>query len=194
LAPPLNVDDRVDDGRTTTGRFASRFFLAGVGLFAAAFTVTGLLRTVFPPAHADARLPSAFAATTVLLALVSSSFTRAVHFVRREKQRRFRHSLYAALAAGTLFVGIQAYGLNCLLATRPAIPAQTGSLAFVFVFAAMHALHVTVALLFLLFVTMRAHRDRYDHEYYWGVAVAGWFWHALGIAWLAILFVIILAA
>jgi heme/copper-type cytochrome/quinol oxidase subunit 3 len=184
----------VDITRTTTGNFARRFFLAAVGVFAASTVVTALLAAAFPPREQSGlRLPPAFAATTALLVFVSGAMVRAVHCVRRERQRPFRRSLAAALTGGTLFVGIQGFGLWCLLASRHPGNAQTGALVFVFVFAAMHAMHVTIALLFLLFVTLRAHADRYDHEYYWGVTVTGWFWHALGIVWLVILGVITIA-
>ena len=185
----------MDDGRTVTGEFARRFFAAGVAMIAVACGMTALLHGLFPPTLREAAVsfPPVFAATTVLLVFVSGALVQALKFVRREKQRPFRRSLFAAMLGGILFVGFQSYGLRCLLANRPPIDAQTGALAFAFVFVAMHAVHVTVALLFLLFVTMRAKRDRYDHEYYWGVMVAGLFWHALGIAWLAILFVIVIS-
>ena len=51
-----------------------------------------------------------------------------------------------------------------------------------------------VATLFLSLVAVRTFADRYDHEYYWGVSVVAWFWHALGIVWLAILAVFAIAA
>jgi cytochrome c oxidase subunit III len=184
----------VDVNRTTTGNFARRFFLAAVGVFAVAAAIATLLAVVFPPRDRPAlRLPPAFAATTALLVFVSGAMVRAAHCVRRERQRPFRQSLAAALVAGTLFVGVQGFGLMCLLASRVPGDVQTGALGFVFVFIAMHGMHVTIALLFLLFITLRAWSNRYDHEYYWGVTVTGWFWHALGIAWLAILGVIAIA-
>lgn len=184
----------MDATRTTTGPFARRFFRAALGVFTVAAVISTLLAFAFPPREqAELRLPPAFAVTTALLILVSGALVRAVSCVRRERQHPFRRSLRAALVGGTLFVGVQGFGLLCLLASKHPGDPQTGALAFVFVFAAMHGMHVTIALLFLLFVTLRAQADRYDHEYYWGVTVTGWFWHALGIAWLVILAVISIA-
>jgi heme/copper-type cytochrome/quinol oxidase subunit 3 len=57
----------------------------------------------------------------------------------------------------------------------------------------LHGMHFVVALLFLCHITVQAMADRYDHEYYWGVTVCAWFWHALGVAWVAILFVMLIA-
>ena len=70
---------------------------------------------------------------------------------------------------------------------------QTGAHVFAFVFVALHAMHFVVALWFLTFVTLKARYERYDHEYYWGVTVCTWFWHALGLVWLAILAVFAVA-
>ena len=56
-------------------------------------------------------------------------------------------------------------------------------------FAVLHVLHFTVAMMFLVYVMLRSFQDRYDHEYYFGVTVCTWFWHVLGIVWVAILLV-----
>ena len=114
----------------------------------------------------------------------------AVRFARlpKERQQAFRIWLFLTLTGGTLFMGIQTYGLWCLFPTRrtPA-DATVGVTPFVMVFATLHALHVFVAQMFAAFVAARAWADRYDHEYYWGVSICAWFWHVLGIVWLAIL-------
>jgi heme/copper-type cytochrome/quinol oxidase subunit 3 len=139
------------------------------------------------------RFPPAFAVSTLLLAGGSASLVRAVHQVRLERQRAFRRSLLFALAAGILFVGVQSWGLWWLAGQQNAESAQTGPNAFVLVFAVLHAIHFTVALLFLAWVTLRALADRYDHEYYWGVSLCGYLWHALGIVWLVILGVLLIS-
>ena len=184
----------MDSTRIITGEFATRFFVAGLLVFGASAGLAAMLAAGFPPATRDANLPlRAFAVTTLLLAVASGLLHRAVQFVRLERQHAFRRCLFLALICGALFLAIQCYGLMCLIAAHRPVDAQTGAPAFVFVFAAMHGLHVSVALLFLLFVTLRAIADRYDHEYYWGVVVTAWFWHALGIVWVAILIVIVVA-
>jgi heme/copper-type cytochrome/quinol oxidase subunit 3 len=99
-----------------------------------------------------------------------------------------------ALVTGTLFMGVQAYGLWTLLpAERAADQASLGVTPFVLMLSALHALHLSVAVLFLSFVATRAQADRYDHEYYWGVSVCAYFWYALGIAWLFILAIFAIA-
>ena len=92
----------------------------------------------------------------------------------------FRRSLIGALVAGTLFVGVQSYGLKCLMRNQVADETQTGANAFIAIMVALHAMHLSLALLFLIWVTLNALADRYDHEYFWGVRVCAWFWHGLG--------------
>lgn len=184
----------MDNNRSITGSVALRFFGGCVFLLGIIGFCSSLLFWFFPPAD-QSRLviPWIFLTTTFLLGSVSLFLHRAVQAVRRERQQDLRLNLCRALAAAVLFVGIQSHGLRCLVEYQHPPQAQTSAETFVFVFAALHGLHVVVALLFLLFVTVRATQGRYDHEYYWGPFFTGWFWHVLGIVWLGILFVLSLA-
>lgn len=174
--------------RLSQGEFAVRFFQAGTVAVAASLGVTwGLLKLLPPSSTPKLTIPPAFGVTTMLLIGVSAVLHFAVRSVRRERQRPFRWRMLAGLVCGIGFIGVQGYGIAGLLQVSNSAEAQTGSLAFVAVFTALHCLHVTVALLFLVYVTLQSFADRYDHEYYWGVTVCTWFWHALGVVWLAIL-------
>ncbi len=53
--------------------------------------------------------------------------------------------------------------------------------------AGLHGVHFVIALLFVAWITVNAFADRYDHEYFGSVTFCAWFWHALGIVWMAIL-------
>ena len=178
-------------------RTAVRFFLlASVAFGLSLLAAIGLAKIFGRPVARDRFwVPPAFAVSTVLLAAGSVAMIKAVAAVRREKQRELRQWLLTALGAGTCFMGVQGYGLWALLpAERTTADASLGATPLVLMFAGMHALHLSVAVLFLAFVTARAQADRYDHEYYWGVSVCGWFWHALGIAWLFVLLILGFAA
>ena len=143
-----------------------------------------------PLEHQSTRFPRAFLVSTGLLFIGSISLSRACLFVRHERQRPFRRHLLLSLAAGTLFVTTQTYALTWLIRQQSGSDVQVGALAYVAVMAALHAMHFFIALLFLVFVTVRAFADRYDHEYYWGVTICTWFWHILGVVWLVVLVVI----
>lgn len=188
------VPDRHATGQT---RAAVQFFLLASGVFAAAIALAAGLALLFgrPAGRSDFWFPPAFAASTLLLGGGSLAMTRAVHAVRRERQRLFSRWLWTALAAGTVFMGVQGYALWSLLPPERAIgDASLGATPYVLMLASLHALHLSVAVLFVAFVTIRAHAQRYDHEYYWGVLVCAYFWHALGIAWLFILLILAVVA
>ncbi|MFN9718248.1 MAG: cytochrome c oxidase subunit 3 [Planctomycetota bacterium] len=136
------------------------------------------------------RLPWAFAVSTVFLGVGSFYLEKAHAMVRRERQLEFRESLTRALLFAMLFVAVQGYGLWAIdKGTRTAEHAQIGMHGFMFMLTALHAMHFLVAQSVLLWVKLSSAADRYDHEYYWGVTFAKWFWHILGIVWLGILFV-----
>lgn len=169
--------------------FGLSLLLLGVS-FASAW---GMIVTFsFRPAENRILFPAAFVASTVLLAGGSLLLHRASLLVRFEKQREFRRSLAWSLVLGTAFVSVQTYGLWCLIAQSEAarsVGLKDGAFAFVL----LHGIHFVVALLFVAFVFLRALADKYDHEYSWGVTFCAWFWHALGIAWLAIMAAFLIA-
>jgi heme/copper-type cytochrome/quinol oxidase subunit 3 len=174
---------------------ARQFFLLSVGLLSLAGGLGWILGRLGNRglAIAGLNLPWAFGVSTAALVVGSRALHNALFYVRREKQLSFRRSLLAALGAGTLFVGVQSYGLWCWLQDQTPGEAETGVNAFVFVLAALHGLHFIVALLFLVYVTLHGFADCYDHEYYRGVVVCTFFWHALGVVWACILAVLAIA-
>jgi cytochrome c oxidase subunit 3 len=175
-------------------RIALRFLLLAFALIGASVLLAWLLLRVWPPYQPtidgeSVTFPIAFHLSTAWLVAVSYALHGAWTSVRIEKQLQFRRWLQLAFVAATMFIGVQTFGLAQFVASLPrdSYQSSTGAGAFVFVFAVLHALHVGVASLFLAWVTASAFADRYDHEYCWGVTFCAFFWHVLGIVWLAIL-------
>ncbi len=174
-------------------QFALRFFGLSLGLFSSAGLLAWVLVRLIGPPHAPGQfvIPGAFAFSTLCLVLCSATQIRALAAVRRERQPEFRRNLLWALAYGTAFVGVQVFGMWCVVQNLRAIQsegeAQLGATALVIGAAAMHAMHVVVALLVLTLITLRALNDRYDHEYSFGVMGCSWVWHGLGVMWIFIL-------
>lgn len=194
MLPRLPAEEYITT-RVTRSDIALRF--AGVATLVALLAggLALLLMRWFPPsAFPQLRFPPLFAASTLLLMLGSWSLSRAIAAVRREKQVLFRRRLIQAVGYGTVFVAVQISSLNWLIQRQVPEEAVTGSAAFVIVVAGLHAMHFVVAIWFLLFVTVWALADRYDHEYHWGVTVCAWFWHALSVVWLAVLVVMAIAS
>lgn len=191
------IDSLTNRPTETAGGFAVRFFHVLVLVFGVAFGLATALIYAVPILKSPdtVSLPWAFWASSGFLFATSLMLHRGVSSVRWEKQLRFRQSLFIALILGVAFVATQSYGLYCLLSHQPrtAEAASTGPTAFAFVLTVLHAMHVSIAIMFLTFVYLKSLTDRYDHEYYWGVMFCAWFWHALGMVWLAIILVFVVA-
>lgn len=176
-----------DQIRATLARrfFAATVLQAGLGVLLA----TLLILWSGPPVPGpELRLPVAFQFATFCLVAGSLLLQQAIGSVRLERQAAFRRSLLTALVMAILFVGIQSAGLwGFMHSVSNVRDTQTNVHGFVFMFAALHAMHFLIAQSVLLWVTLCAFADRYDHEYYWGVVFAAWCWHVLGIVWVAIL-------
>src|SRR5262245_45767391 len=114
---------------------AVRFIVVSAVVYAVCLSLAAVL-IHFLPAHVNPGrvvFPTAFWFTTSLLAIGSSSLQYGVSCVRRERQKPFRMSLLVALVAGTLFVGVQIYGLLCLIRNQLPDDVQTGANAFIVV-------------------------------------------------------------
>ena len=148
-----------------------------------------------PPRRGDLlEFPAACGVSTLLLLAGSWSMNRAMMFVRQERQAEFRRSLMMAAASAALFMGVQSYGLLAMMpGTRSPEATSLGVRPFAMVFAGLHCMHFFVASIFVSVVLSRSIADRYDHEYHWGVTVCAWFWHLLGLAWMAILAIFAIA-
>lgn len=174
-----------------------RFFVATF-LQGSVILLLGLsLKLIFghPTPSRTLELPAAFQFGTAFLALGSWFLHDAHNNVRLERQYPFRRSLLLALGTAILFVSVQSFGMwSIIKSISPELEMQTSAHSIVIMFAGIHAMHFVVAQSILLWVTLSAFADRYDHEYYWGVTFAGWCWHALGIVWIAILCVFGIAA
>ncbi len=170
-------------------RVAIRFFSTTAFVGLCSLLMAWSLASLFQRVETDTfRFPIAFAVSTLLLFAGSLLVHQALQAVRREQQARFRRAMLLTLAAGTIFMGVQSFALwQIVPAERSASFASLGVAPFVLVLAAIHGMHFLVSILFLSYVTTQALVGRYDHEYHWGVTVCAGFWHALGVAWLAIL-------
>ena len=153
------------------------------------------IRVFGQPHRSDTlQFPIAFGISTLLLLAGSIAMIRAHFFVRMERQADFRWWLKFAAGCSALFMGIQSYGLLWMTpATKSAAGTSLGVRPLVMMLAGLHAMHFFIATLFISVVLSRSIADRYDHEYHWGVTVCAWFWHLLGIAWMAILAVFAIA-
>jgi cytochrome c oxidase subunit III len=187
------IPDRHAGGHLREAQRAMLFFVA-LGMVSWVVFQAGMWSFGPPRPGSGLQFPLAFAASTVLLAFGSLSMNRALSLVRLERQTDFRRWLVIAAIVAATFIGVQSYGLLWMTpATRSPEETSLGVRPFVLVLAGLHAMHFCVAMLFVSVVLSRSIADRYDHEYHWGVTACAWFWHLLGVAWVAILAVFAIA-
>ena len=173
-------------------RIAMWLFLAALGmLFAAAILAYILIRVTGsqrPPLGTIA-LPCPLWLSTAALVGVSIALERACRCVARERQRRFRVWLGAALIAAAGFIALQAPSLAALLNTHIAHRAAGATTLYglVFTLIGLHACHVAGGLVPLVVTVARARRGRYDHEHYEPVRRLALYWHFLDIVWIVML-------
>ena len=166
----------------------ARFAALSAALIGAAWLMAATMLKFAPDQPHLLGVSAVFFVTTAVLAGSSYALQQAVRYVRLERQRQFRTWLIVGLGLGVMFMALQAYGLADLgPSLRAAYGGEPNPSAFVAAIVAAHAGHVVMAVMGLAMVTVQAHHDRYDHEYYWGVAAVAGFWHFLGLVWLSVL-------
>jgi cytochrome c oxidase subunit III len=153
--------------------------------------------------------PEAFAEPGVVLnvpltgfntfVLICSSVTMVKAFAAIQGGDRVRlcRWLLATVALGTLFLLVQAYEYIKLVEHGfvPAAAAYTadGGPLYGMTFYAMtgfHGAHVTIGVLALIWITVRAYRGRYTAADHGGIEVMGLYWHFVDLVWI-ILFTIV---
>ena len=193
LRPPRQSRRHIDG---LSWRTLKAFVLVAGVLALSTLIATSLMATFGRPiTQRDFWFPPAFGLSTLLLLGGSAAMQTAVAAVRRERQRWFRQSLTVSLLIAATFVGVQSFALWGLFAARRSPEnASLGVTGFVLALTTLHACHFLLGIVFASVVTVHAWADRYDHEYYWGVHLCAWFWHFLGIVWMMILAVVLIAA
>lgn len=128
---------------------------------------------------------------TFVLITSSGTMAMAVNFAYRRDRVRCAALMFATVAFGAAFVGMQAFEWSKLIAEgvrpwgNPFGAAQFGS-AF-FMITGFHGLHVTCGVIYLLIVAIRVLRGRYERlGNYQIVEIAGLYWHFVDLVWVFI--------
>lgn len=174
----------------TTQKFAVWLFLASEIMFFAGLIVAYLTirfsSSDWPVVSEVLNVPLVAVNTFIL---ICSSVTMVFSFDRAERgDNKFRYLLLATAVLGAIFVSIQAFEWSELL-NEGVEPSTNLFGATFFTLTGFHGLHVSVGVLWVLWVTVKAFRGGYaqDHQ---GVELVGLYWHFVDLVWI-ILFTIL---
>jgi cytochrome c oxidase subunit III len=131
-------------------------------------------------------LPWAVWGSTAVLLAASVLIQRAIAAIRLEKVSQFRMCLVGTLILALAFLSIQFPCLWVILQRLRELDPKSGVLfGLTFCLILLHALHVIGGVIALWVVTVKAMKDRYDHENYQGVTHVALYWHFLDVIWMA---------
>ncbi len=137
---------------------------------------------------------------TFMLICSSVTMVKAFASIEHGDQRALRRFLLLTVLLGTAFVSIQVVEYIKLIheGFKPGCGAEMATLIpncnlFASTFYTMtgfHGTHVTIGVLCMIFVTVRAFRGKYTQADHGGVEVIGLYWHFVDLVWI-ILFTIV---
>ena len=128
---------------------------------------------------------------TFVLITSSGTMAMAVNFgYRRDKIKTF-WLICVTAAFGATFVGMQAFEWSKLILEEGVRPwgnpfgaAQFGSVFFMVT--GFHGMHVSIGVIYLLWVAFRVKRGYYDNKGFEIVEIAGLYWHFVDLVWVFI--------
>jgi cytochrome c oxidase subunit 3 len=163
------------------------FLIALFMLFAAvmlAYLFIRLAGAQSPPLHAI-HLPALLWLSTALVIGVSIALSRALRFLRRERQESFRDWFRVSLLMAVGFIAVQTPAMLQLLRAHQQFRSQGLFLyGLIFFLILIHALHVIGGIVAMVWVGIKAERGVYDHEHYLPVRHTAMYWHFLDFVWL----------
>jgi heme/copper-type cytochrome/quinol oxidase subunit 3 len=175
----------VPSGTYTLGMWL--FLIALFMLFAAVmvgYLVIRLGSAQSPPLH-SIQLPKLLWVSTALVIAVSFALSRALHFVRHERQGLFRGWLMISFLLAVGFIAVQIPAMIKLLSAHHRLQ-QTGVTLYglVFFLILVHAAHVVGGIVTMVRLMYVSPRGVIDHEHYQPVRFTAMYWHFLDLVWI----------
>jgi len=165
-------------------KFNMWIFIFTSFMFFAALT-SGFIVYTGGKAHAiNIILPQAFLYNTIVIALSSITFfiaSRAAKSLEIGKQRLF---LWITLFLGTLFFLGQIYAWGILIKMGVYFINPNASQSFIYVFTAMHLIHILAGLLLLSNTLYKSYRSIPQAKNLFNMQFSGIFWHFVDIIWI----------
>jgi cytochrome c oxidase subunit 3 len=163
------------------------FIISEVMVFGAFFTAYFFIRVVAEPGGwfpIDGKdLPVAVAGVNTAI-LVSSSLT--LHWAQTSIKNGNRFGLQAGMAA-TFLLGLTFLFIQINEYVHIGFAPQDHAQATVFFsLTGLHGAHVTIGLVLLGMVTIRAFKGHFSPEHHHGVEIPGIYWHFVDVMWIVV--------
>ena len=129
------------------------------------------------------------AVNTFLLICSSVTMVKAFAAAQDGLQKQLRQWLIATVLIGATFVGVQVFEYRELIG-HGFVPSQSIFASTFYTMTGFHGFHVTMGVICMIYVTVRAFRGRYTAQDHRGVEVIGLYWHFVDLVWI-ILFTIV---
>jgi cytochrome c oxidase subunit III len=181
--PPANRSSRVEPA--LLGMLL--FIISEVMVFGAFFTAYFFIRVVALPGGwfpiDGMHLPVAVAGVNTAI-LVSSSLT--LHWAQTSIKNGNRFGLQAGMAA-TFLLGLTFLFIQINEYVHIGFAPQDNAQATVFFsLTGLHGAHVTIGLVLLGMVTIRAFKGHFSPEHHHGVEIPGIYWHFVDVMWIVV--------
>ncbi|MBM3213791.1 NAD-dependent epimerase/dehydratase family protein [Candidatus Poribacteria bacterium] len=128
------------------------------------------------------------ASMTFILIMSSMTLVLGLSGVQENKQGKFRVFLGLTILFGSIFVGLQAYEWAHFLAHHK--PMENQFWGFFYTLTGFHGAHVTIGVIMLAALFVRALRGKYTAARHNAVEMVGLYWHFVDLVWI-ILFTIL---
>lgn len=123
---------------------------------------------------------------TIILLTSGATVTWAHHALVHNERGMLKLMLFATVALGILFTGVQAFEyLHAPFAFSESIYGATFFMATGF-----HGFHVLVGTIFLIICLLRAMAGHFKPEQHFGFEAAAWYWHFVDVVWLFLFFAV----
>jgi cytochrome c oxidase subunit 3 len=127
---------------------------------------------------------------TIILLSSGVTLTIAHHGLKAGHRGVLTLWLFATIALGFLFVGLQAYEYHHAY-TEMNLKLSTGVYGSTFfMLTGFHGLHVTIGATMLLVMLFRVLKGHFDAERHFAFEATAWYWHFVDVVWL-LLFVLV---
>jgi cytochrome c oxidase subunit III len=161
------------------------FIISEIMVFGAFFTAYFFIRIVQdnPWPGPGAELPKLVAGFNTAI-LLSSSVT--IHWaltsIKNGNRRAFQAGMVATFLLGLTFLFIQ---VNEYIHLGIA-PHDTAQMSVFYGLTGLHGAHVTIGLVLLAIINIRAFRGHYSPEAHAGVEIPGIYWHFVDVMWVVV--------